>query len=247
MVKVLLVEDLPEYQAIVKGILGTQFQVSVVDTMARAKDLLAKEAFDMVILDAVLPDGDGFMLCAELRVGHETSNMPVIMLTARDTLSDKVAAFSYGADDYVTKPFEPLELKARIEAQAKRLRERRRTQNIVRRGRLRLSTEEYKAYGAENGKECELKLTPMEFRLLQFLIKNEHRVVTRADILQGVWGTGVFVVDRVIDKHVSSLRQKLGSLADYIGTVPRLGYQFQVSAEDAMPSGGMLLGRSAEA
>ena len=150
MVKVLLVEDLPEYQAIVKGILGSQFEVRAVDTLARAKELLAREEFDLAILDAVLPDGDGFMLCAELRVAPATCNMPVILLTARNTLSDKVAAFSFGADDYVTKPFEPLELKARIEAQAKRLRERRRAQNIVRRGRLRLSTEEYKAYATEN-------------------------------------------------------------------------------------------------
>ena len=87
----------------------------------------------------------------------------------------------------------------------------------------------------------------MEFRLLQFLIKNEHRVVTRADILQGVWGNGVFVVDRVIDKHVSSLRQKLGTIAEYISTVPRLGYQFQVAGEELAVAGAPSMGRRAEA
>jgi len=226
MEKVLLIEDLAEYQVIVRGVLGTQFQVVCADTLEAGKALLARERFDVVILDAVLPDGDGFKLCADLRGNPETSANCVVMLTARGSLSDKVAAFSYGADDYVTKPFEPLELKARVESLVKRLRERGNRQAVVIRGSLRLSTEEYKAYSTEGGKNQELKLTPMEFRLLQFLIKNEHRVVTRADILQGVWGNGVFVVDRVIDKHVSSLRQKLGTLADYIQTVPRLGYQF---------------------
>jgi two-component system, OmpR family, phosphate regulon response regulator PhoB len=236
MEKVLLIEDLAEYQVIVRGVLGSQFQVVCVDTIAAARGMLARETFDVVILDALLPDGDGFKLCAELRGNSATSSMPVVMLTARGSLSDKVAAFSYGADDYMTKPFEPLELKARVEAILKRQRERGQRQSVVVRGNLRLSTEEYKAYAVENGREQELKLTPMEFRLLQFLIKNEHRVVTRADILQGVWGNGVFVVDRVIDKHVSSLRQKLGALAEYVHTVPRLGYQFQIVGSDAPPA-----------
>jgi two-component system phosphate regulon response regulator PhoB len=246
MEKVLLIEDLAEYQVIVKGVLGSQFQVTCAEDIATAHALLARDTFDVVILDAVLPDGDGFKLCAELRSNSATSALPVVMLTARGSLSDKVAAFSYGADDYVTKPFEPLELKARIEALVKRQRERGQRQAVVVRGNLRLSTEEYKAYAMEAGKEQELKLTPMEFRLLQFLIKNEHRVVTRADILQGVWGSGVFVVDRVIDKHVSSLRQKLGSLADYIQTVPRLGYQFQsLNVSDGPSVGPSLLGAGA--
>lgn len=237
--KVLLVEDLAEFQVIVKGVLGNQFQVTCIDTLAAARDLLAREVYDLVILDALLPDGDGFKFCSELRSHSSTAIVPVVMLTARGSVSDKVAAISYGADDYVTKPFEPLELKARAEALVKRFRERGGVHpGVVVRGNLKLSTEEYKAYAVEGGKEHELKLTPMEFRLLQFLIKNEHRVVTRADILQGVWGSGVFVVDRVIDKHVSSLRQKLGNLADYIQTVPRLGYQFLGVGASVPPSLG---------
>ncbi|RZA05830.1 MAG: response regulator transcription factor [Proteobacteria bacterium] len=226
--KILLIEDLAEYQVLVRGVLGPQFQVACVETLRDAAALLAKEKFNAIILDALLPDGDGLKFCAELRSGANTSNIPLVMLTARGSITDKVAAFSNGADDYVTKPFEPLELKARIEALVKRFSERNQSAGTLVRGSLRLATEEYKAYAQEGSREQELKLTPMEFRLLQFLIKNEHRVVTRADILQGVWGSGVFVVDRVIDKHVSSLRQKLGVHSEYIQTVPRLGYQFQV-------------------
>ncbi|RZA04983.1 MAG: response regulator transcription factor [Proteobacteria bacterium] len=234
--KILLIEDLAEYQVLVRGVLGPQFQVSCVETLREATALLAKETFNAVILDALLPDGDGMKFCAELRKSPATGNIPLVMLTARGSVTDKVAAFSNGADDYVTKPFEPLELKARMEALVKRFRERNQQSGTLVRGTLRLATEEYKAYAQEGGRDSELKLTPMEFRLLQFLIKNEHRVVTRADILQGVWGSGVFVVDRVIDKHVSSLRQKLGAHAEYIQTVPRLGYQFQVPASQLSPA-----------
>jgi DNA-binding response OmpR family regulator len=186
-----------------------------------------------VLLDAALPDGDGVKLCSELRNTRPNADVPVIMVTAKVQLEEKMHAFNAGADDYVTKPFEPLELRARVEAQLTRRRKALATSGTLVRGLLRLCTEEHKAYREEGQESDELKLTPMEFRLLLFLVKNEHRVVSRAEILTAVWGKSVFVVDRVIDKHVSSLRQKMGGLADYIATVPRLGYQFALKASQA--------------
>jgi DNA-binding response OmpR family regulator len=180
-----------------------------------------KEAFDLILLDVMLPRKDGFEVCRELRRGG--SKTPIIMLTAKTQEAEKVLGLEIGADDYVTKPFSPRELRARVKAALRRTAE---DDLLI-----------YRFGDAEvDFGRCELRragqpveLTALEFKLLTALVRSRGKVLSRDQLLDLVWGQGTFVTDRVVDNHVVTLRKKVEpnlSKPRYIMSVRGLGYRF---------------------
>ena len=231
--RILLVEDCEEAALLVKATLGKSYQVVIAPTASEVLQLVERTVFDLILMDVVLPDGDGFKLCAQLQNSEKSRDIPIIFLTGKADVEDKVMGFSLGADDYVAKPFNPVELRARVEAKLTKLSQRKQVEESIRKGDLHINVSFQKAYLSEGDSEKDLGLTPIEFKLLYYFARNEEHVLSREQLLTALWGHAVEVVDRTIDKHISTLRQKLGSRAHYIETVPRSGYRFTLPTEQA--------------
>lgn len=221
--KILIIEDdrdiveMVEYNLKKEGY-TTIAVLSGKDAMPRAK----RERPDLVILDLMLPDIDGFEICKSLKSNEITGQIPVIMLTAKSQEADKVTGLELGADDYMTKPFSPRELIARIKAVLRR-REAVVFQAKIEKGILSLDSVKHKVF--VSGKE--IFLTHTEFKLLEFMARKPGVVLSRNRLLDGVFGYDSEVYDRTVDAHIKSLRKKLGKARDYIETVRGAGYRFK--------------------
>ena len=205
MAKILVVDD---EQVLVKGIKFNLehegYQVEVGYDGEQAVDLAREGGFDLIILDLMMPKIDGLQACMRIR---EFSNVPVIMLTARSEDTDKIIGFEYGADDYITKPFNILELKARVRALLRRsgTTEQKQSGGVLTVGHIRLDTGERAAWKDEKS----VDLTAKEFDLMELLIRNPGRVYSRENLLNVVWGYEYIGDYRTVDVHVRRLREKL--------------------------------------
>ncbi len=187
----------------------------------RALERVRNEAFDLVLLDVMLPGKDGFEICRELRRGG--FKIPIILLTAKAEEAEKVMGLELGADDYVTKPFSPRELRARIKTALRRTEED--ESPAYRFGDLEVDFTRCELRRA--GKTVEL--TALEFKLLAAFVRNRGRVLAREQLLDLVWGHDTFVTDRVVDNHVVTLRKKIElapSRPRYVLSVRGMGYRF---------------------
>jgi two-component system alkaline phosphatase synthesis response regulator PhoP len=222
MPRILIVEDEPNLALGLEDDLKLEgYEVEVARDGETASARAQEAAFDLILLDVMLPRKDGFEVCRELRrAGLRT---PIILLTAKTQESDKVLGLDLGADDYVTKPFSPRELRARVKA-------------ILRRAAGE-TPETYRFGDAEvdftrgelrrGGQTVEV--TPIEFKLLAAFIRFRGRVLSRDRLLDEVWGRGTFVTDRVVDTHITNLRKKVEpqpSEPQYIISVRGTGYRF---------------------
>ena len=184
--------------------------------------LARREQPDIIILDIMLPVMDGFEVCRALKSDDKTSKIPIIILSAKSQETDKVVGLELGADDYVTKPFSPRELIARIRAIMRRGAEQQ-LSDIVEKGDIIIDSAKYKVMvGSE-----EIALTTTEFKLLECMARRPGVVLSRYQILDAVSGDDTVVCDRTVDAHVKSLRRKLGTAKDYIETVRGAGYRFK--------------------
>lgn len=223
--KIAIVEDETNIFELIKFNLEKQgYQVEGTQDGAKAVDLVRSVDPDLLILDLMLPNKDGLTILKELREDPDWMELPVVVLTARDTEFDKVLGFDVGADDYLTKPFSIKELSARVKAI---LRRTDKTEDpILRIGNLELHTEAFKVF--HHGKL--LNLTLKEYELLAFLVKNRGKVVSRNDLLDHIWGYDYIGETRTVDVHIRHLRQKLGDGENeekFIETVRGVGYRFQ--------------------
>jgi len=191
-----------------------------------ALGLAGKEGFDLIILDIMLPGMDGFEVCRRFR--QRDPRTPILILTARGQEVDRVVGLELGADDYVTKPFSRRELMARVKALLRRAE----VSTVEGEGptRYRIGNVEidFQRYEASRGDEP-VDLTPKEFRLLRYLIQRKDQVVRRLDLLDAVWGEGVFVTTRTVDTHIANLRKKIEpdpSQPRHIVSVRSVGYKF---------------------
>ena len=174
---------------------------------------------DLIIMDIMMPKLDGYSACKEI---FKTKKYPVIMLSARKEEYDKLLGFDLGIDDYVTKPFSPKELMARIKAVINRS-STNKVEDIYNYKDLEIN---YKAHTVKiNNKE--LKLTPKEYELLVFFIKNEGVALSREQLLSSIWGYDFYGDDRTVDTHIKMLRNNLGKYRDLIKTVRSVGYKFE--------------------
>ena len=224
--KVLVVDD---EKLIVKGIRFSLEQDGMeVDCACDGEEALnmAKaNEYDMILLDIMLPKMDGFEVCQAIR---EFSDMPIVMLTAKGDDMDKILGLDYGADDYITKPFNILEVKARIKAIMRRTagpREKKEVSSIVEKGDLRLDCDSRRLF--ISGRE--VNLTAKEFDLLELLVKNENKVYSRENLLGLVWGKDYPGDVRTVDVHVRRLREKIEtnpSEPKYVHTKWGVGYYY---------------------
>lgn len=254
MQSVLVVEDCLDAVQLIKKSLG-QLHLRFAQTLREARALIETIKFDLILLDVLLPDGDSFGLCSVLQKSETYHCTPVMFLTAQDSVADKVLAFSVGADDYVTKPFDLSELRARVEARLRKRKFKKQKADVVELGGLTLDRDRQKVFVDSVGAPAEVALTATEYRLLAFLMAAPSQAYTRDEILNGVWGHSVHVYHRCVDTHISKLRRKLGQKAHYIRSAHGKGYCFslpergrEVSADsvsaNAMASKTMIQGGS---
>jgi DNA-binding response OmpR family regulator len=228
MTRILVVEDEPAIALGLRNDLVLEgYEVEMAATGDAAVDRGRRGSFDLLILDVMLPGKDGFAVCRELRRAGVST--PIIMLTARAQDVEKAMGLELGADDYVTKPFSPIELRARIKA-------------VLRRtmgddgGTCRFGAVEVdfaKCLARRDG--VEVPLTPIELRLLQALIRAKGRLLSRNQLIDSVWGQGTSITDRVVDNHMMNLRRKLEerpSAPRYLVSGRGLGYRFE-NADDS--------------
>ena len=225
--KVLVVDD---EKLIVKGIRFSLEQDGMdVDCAYDGEEALAMaraNEYDMILLDIMLPKMDGFEVCQAIR---EFSDMPIVMLTAKGDDMDKILGLEYGADDYITKPFNILEVKARIKAIMRRTygpRDKKETTSVIVKGDLRLDCDSRRLFIHDK----EVNLTAKEFDLLELLVKNENKVYSREDLLGLVWGKDYPGDVRTVDVHVRRLREKIEanpSEPKYVHTKWGVGYYSQ--------------------
>ena len=178
---------------------------------------------DLVLLDLMLPGIDGLMVCQALRAQRETAGIPIIMLTARGEESDRIAGLELGADDYITKPFSPGELTARVAALLRRTQRTAAPAATLRYGPLVIDVERHSVRVSGD----EVRLTAKEFLLLQYLVEHRGRVLSRDLLLTDVWGYQYTGGTRTVDVHIRRLREKLPALAEAIVTVKQFGYRLE--------------------
>lgn len=224
--RVLVVDD---EKLIVKGIRFSleqdNMEVDCAYDGEEALELAKKNQYDMILLDVMLPKMTGFEICQQIR---EFSNVPIVMLTAKGDDMDKILGLEYGADDYITKPFNILEVKARIKAIMRRTNRKgadRELPKVVEKGDLRLDCDGRRVYI----KDKEINLTAKEFEVLELLMKNPGKVYGREELLKLVWGNDYPGDVRTVDVHIRRLREKIESVPGepvYVRTKWGVGYYF---------------------
>ena len=223
--KILIVEDEQAIREMTAFHLSRAgYEVFEAQDCREARALLADNRPDLALIDWMLPDMSGLELTRTLKRDKEFDDLAIIMLTARADERDKVSGLEGGADDYITKPFSPRELVARIRAVLRRAANS--TDEVVSAGVLELDAAGHRV--SSSGQE--IKLGPTEYRLLHFLMTHAERVYSRTQLLDRVWGANVYVEERTVDVHIRRLRKALtaASADDYIQTVRGAGYRFSI-------------------
>jgi two-component system alkaline phosphatase synthesis response regulator PhoP len=223
--RVLIIEDDPDIAHLLEHSLGRAG--FVVETLTSGHEVMAsvrRLQADLVLLDLMLPGLDGLEVCRSLRADPSTAALPVIMLTARAEESDRIVGLELGADDYITKPFSPNEVVARVRALLRRA-QRTDTQPRLRYGPIVVDIERHVV--SVDG--AEVHLTAKEFLLLQYLLEHQGRVLSRDLLLSDVWGYQYTGGTRTVDVHVRRLREKLPILAESLQTVKQFGYKLAES------------------
>ncbi|MBN2543988.1 response regulator transcription factor [bacterium] len=220
-----VVDDEPDISELVSLFLEkASFSVMEFEDGESFYNHLKQQVPDLIILDLMLPDMDGFDICKSLKKDDRFSSIPVIMLTARGDEMDRILGLELGADDYVTKPFSPRELVARVKAVLRRKEMKDKSKKISIGGILDIDLKKYQV--TVNGQKVEL--TPTEFNILQMLVSRVGWVFTRDQILDYLWGDEKVVLDRTIDVHVKNLRDKLGPAKKFIKNIRGVGYKFEI-------------------
>lgn len=221
-VTILIVEDEPAISELISfTVKSSGWEAVAVRTTAEAWDAIVHERPALILLDWMLPDQSGLQLLSRLRSDYHFNDVPVIMLTAKSMEEDKVTGLDRGADDYITKPFSPRELTARVNALLRR-QSPEHGQEVIKTGPIVL--DQAACTVSLNGKYVDMGQA--EFKLLRFFMSNPNRVFSRSQILDKVWGQGVAIEERTVDVHVLRLRKALKGTESSIKTVRSVGYMF---------------------
>lgn len=217
--KILIVDDEPLIREVIKEYCALEnYEVLEAENGLEAINLVKQEDIDIIVLDIMMPKLDGYSALKEIK---KLRNIPVILLSARKEEFDKLMGFDLGTDDYITKPFSPRELIARIKAILKRTNNE--TDEFIK-DTLKV---DFKGHTVSIDEE-EVKLTPKEFELLAFFIKNPNVALSREQLLNKIWGYDFYGDDRTIDTHIKMLRNNLKQYRDLIVTVRGMGYKFEI-------------------
>jgi DNA-binding response OmpR family regulator len=233
---ILIIDDEKDLLELVRYNLEKErFDVIVASDGESGVDIATKHQPDLIVLDLMMPGVDGLEICRRLRADERTARVPLIMLTARATEADRVVGLEMGADDYVTKPFSPRELVARIKAVMRRSAMQDEPPELIRHGAIVIDVARHEV--TSDGKP--VILTATEFRILRFMASRPGRVLKRDEIIDAALGRDTAVFDRTIDVHITAIRRKLGRGGDQIETVRGFGYKFRESrTADAVAGNG---------
>ena len=199
------------------------FEIEILKDGGRALEVIRRRPPDLILLDLMLPGLDGLEVTRLLKRDPVTAGVPLIMLTAKDSETDRIVGLELGADDYVTKPFSPRELVLRVKAVLRRGPQQEHTGRLLEAGAIRLDVDGHRAWVDAK----EIALTATEFRLLRILLERHGRVQTRARLLRDVWGYAEDTDSRTVDTHVRRLRHKLTTAGERIETVVGVGYRLR--------------------
>ena len=222
--KILIIEDEKDIAGLVVHYLEKEgYHVAIKGDGSEGLKQIKSHPPDLLILDLMLPGIDGLEICRQARAHSKTAALPIIMLTAKGEETDRVVGLEMGADDYLTKPFSPKELVARVKALLRRIERREISVGLHVYGELHLDPARHEVrYGGK-----EVVLTAKEFKLLEQLLTERGRVLSRDSLLDKVWGYEADVMSRTVDVHIRRLRQKIPFLQDSIQTVQPLGYKLK--------------------
>ena len=222
MSQILVVEDDPDIAQLIGHYLEKAgHTVEVLSSGKAVMPSVRRNPPDLVVLDLMLPELDGLMICQAMRTDPQTAAIPIIMVTARGDEADRITGLELGADDYVTKPFSPKELAARVTALLRRAARPAAAGGILRYGPIAIDADRHAV--TVSGEE--VRLTAKEFLLLQYLLQHRGRVLSRDLLLTDVWGYQYTGGTRTVDVHIRRLREKMPVLADAIETVKQFGYK----------------------
>lgn len=224
--KILVIEDENAIQTMIKYNLESEgFEVATADDGEEGLEKFEEFLPDVVIIDWMMPNMNGVDVIRKLRHNDDTRNIPVIMLSARGEEEDKILGLDIGADDYITKPFSPSELIARINAVLRRIRPAL-TEKVLKYADLVLDVDEHRVFRSEQ----EVKVGPTEFRLLHHFMEHPGRVFSREQLLNSIWGQDIYVEMRTVDVHIRRLRKALAitpDSPDIIRTIRSAGYALE--------------------
>jgi len=223
---ILVVEDSEEYQHLVKMALSKSYKLTVVETCSAGFDAIKNHSFDAILLDLNLPDGDGFRLCSYVKNREQSKDTPIICITSKSSIEDKAMGFSLGIIDYLTKPFDPLELKLRLDAKLNFIKSSVGASSLLQVSNLIFHIPTQKVFVIDNDEKTEIFLTSLEFRLIHHLACHPDFIYSREQLLDTVWGNSVAVLDRSVDSCVAKIRTKLGKSSAYLKSVHGVGYKF---------------------
>lgn len=220
--KILVVDDEARIREIIKKYATFEgHNVVEAENGMQAIEICKKQDFDIIIMDIMMPELDGFSACKEIR---KTKNIPVLMLSARGEEYDKIHGFEIGVDDYVVKPFSPKELMMRIDAIIRRSQGSQSAPNdVVEIEGLKIDFTARLVYINQE----KIELSPKEYDLLFYMVKNRGKALTREKLITDVWGYDYYGDDRTLDTHIKLLRKSLGEYAKYIVTLRGVGYRFE--------------------
>lgn len=222
--RILLVEDSKEIYQMVLQSTAQIAELSWAKSLEEARAELLKHPFDLLILDVDLPDGNGIEFCASIQATY--APVLVFFLTAHTNLSEKVMGFSAGADDYITKPFSPLELRARLEARLRKNKLHVIASDTLKWKELQISKSRQEVMIMDEGELSKIDLTSLEFKILIYMANSPGVVIARDLMLNDIWGEDIHVYSRSVDTHVSKLRKKLGAVSHIVESIHGSGYKF---------------------
>ena len=223
MKKILLIEDSRDYQIMLESVLQDSYKISIAENGEMALAYLTHSTFDLAIIDIILPDMSGLQICNYIKSQKKLNEMPVILLTSKDTIDDKIQGLNCGADDYMIKPFDCRELKARIRNQ---LRRNTRYKNNLHIQGLEIDQDKQRVLSTEEQRN--LELTRIEYKLLICFGYRVDHVLSRQQILDLVWPNNLSISERTVDSHISNLRKKLSKTGVTISAVHGSGYRFHI-------------------
>ncbi len=225
--KILIVEDERDIVDLLRyNLQEAGFETDYVRNGADALHRAVEKSPDLILLDLMLPEVDGLIVCRLLKNDPRTKNIPIVMITAKTEERDRIAGLELGVDDYITKPFSPKEVVLRVSAVLRRIQvgnqQAEDTQQIQRHG-LTIDLDKHQVL-TESGP---IDLTATEFKLITLFARSPGRVFTRDILMDVIWGEEYYGIDRTVDTHVSRLRRKLGAFGEHIETVHGVGYRFK--------------------
>jgi DNA-binding response OmpR family regulator len=221
---ILVIDDEPDLVELVQFNLKKDgYEVIIANNGQSGVEIAQKHVPNLIVLDLMMPGIDGLEVCRQLRGDTRTKQIPMIMLTAKAGEADRIVGLELGADDYVTKPFSPRELVARVRALLRRATSGQETPSVIRQGELLIDLTRHEvSYEGE-----QIVLTPTEFRILHFIAARPGRVLSRDQIIDAAVGNEMAVFDRTIDVHIAAIRRKLGKAGERIETIRGFGYKWR--------------------